>query len=58
MLHILIGVCISLEGAAAAYFKSLCDASARAKKGKLEAHRTLCWRQGRMRDVSCRVGAV
>ncbi|XP_068710422.1 uncharacterized protein [Montipora foliosa] len=39
-----------MKGAAATYFKSLCNASTRAKKGKLEAHRTLCRRQGRMRD--------
>ena len=25
----------------------------RAKKGKLEAHKDLCRKQGRMRDVSC-----
>ncbi|XP_073253174.1 uncharacterized protein [Porites lutea] len=39
-----------IKGAAATYLKSLYDAAMRAKKGKLEAHKDLCRRQGRMRD--------
>ena len=48
-----IGVYFLWEGAAATYLKSLCDASTRAKKGKQEAHRNLCRKQGRMREVGC-----
>ena len=48
-----IGVYFLLEGAAATNLKSLCDASTRAKKGKQEAHRNLCRKQGRMREVGC-----
>ena len=52
--HVLISRTIfSCEGAAATYLKGLYDAAMRAKKGKLEAHKDLCRRQGRMRDVSC-----
>ncbi|RMX50523.1 hypothetical protein pdam_00024189, partial [Pocillopora damicornis] len=40
-----------MKGAAATYLKSLCDASTRAKKGKQEAHRNLCRKQGRTREV-------
>lgn len=40
-----------MKGAAAATnLKSLHDASMRAKKGKQEAHKNLCWKQGRVRD--------
>ena len=39
-------------GAAATYLKSLHDASMRAKKGKREAYKNLCRKQGRVRDVS------
>ena len=44
---------VLLEGAGATYLKSLCDASTRAKKGKQDAHRNLCRKQGRMREVGC-----
>lgn len=39
-----------MKGAAATYLKSLHDASMRAKKGKREAHKNLCRKQGRVRD--------
>ena len=48
-----IGVYFLWEGAAATYLKSLCDASTRAKKGKQEAHRNLCRKQGRTGEVGC-----
>ena len=40
-------------GAATTYLKNFGDASMRAKKGKREAHKNLCQKQGRVRDVSC-----
>ncbi|XP_031557250.1 uncharacterized protein LOC116293893 [Actinia tenebrosa] len=39
-----------LRGAASSYFKSRRDKNTRKNKGEVDKHRTLCRRQGRMRD--------
>ncbi|XP_068699765.1 uncharacterized protein [Montipora foliosa] len=43
-----------MKSAAGTYFKSLSNALARTRKGKEEEHKTICRRQGRMRDKSLR----